>query len=175
MVAVGNLVDLSRQKLPTLRRFEIVFFARKNAAHFCHLQNIEDFHSERNSAAEWSTNVWRLTHVKCNIPNPSEISGSVSWIFLLRGTCNVFSSLCGILDFKKKDFWTWPIKVTQYLRRCPLEKNSYAFCFKLWTVEFQINIHYIHIAFVKKLEAGKQMSTECYFAKSIGYQMQPFL
>ena len=37
------------------------------------------------------------------------------------------------------------------------------------------NIHCIPRAFIKKLEADKQKTTECHSAKLIGYQMQLFL
>ena len=43
-------------------------------------------------------NFRQLTHVKRHVPNRSETSGSVSWIFAFGG--NLFSSLCGILDLK---------------------------------------------------------------------------
>ena len=38
----------------------------------------------------------QLAHVKRRVPNRSETSGSVPWIFEFGG--NLFSSLCGILD-----------------------------------------------------------------------------
>ena len=79
------------------------------------------------------------------------------------------------------------VKVTQYLRGCPSEKKSYACCFKVNCNKLYINrkvmncripkksIHCIHRAFVKKLQAGKQETTDRHSTELIGYQMQPLL
>ena len=45
-----------------------------------------------------------------------------------------------------------------------------------WTITNYIcNIHCIRRAFVKKLEAGKQKTTQCHSAELTGYRTQPFL
>ena len=78
------------------------------------------------------------------------------------------------------------VKVTQYLRGCPSEKNSYARCFK-------VNYHKLYInrkvkncrtrkkyslfggAIIEKKEADRQKTTECDSAELFGYQTQPLL
>ena len=62
---------------------------------FCRLQNIEDFRSRRNSAAEWSRNV--LTVSKCERSRiGSKWNQWIFWIFEFGG--NLFSSLYGFLN-----------------------------------------------------------------------------
>ena len=68
---------------------------------FCPLQNIEDFRSQRNSAAEWSRNFLTISKRERSRTGSkrSESSGSVVFrIFELGG--NLFSSLCGFLNVK---------------------------------------------------------------------------
>ena len=48
--------------------------------------------SQRQNGAE---TFWQFARVKCHIPNWSETSASVSWIFEFGG--NLFSSSCGML------------------------------------------------------------------------------
>ena len=78
------------------------------------------------------------------------------------------------------------VKVTQYLRGCPPERNSYA-------RRFKVNYHKLYIhrkvknckirkkyplfgrAILEKKEADKPKTTECHSAELIGYQTQALL
>ena len=44
------------QSLPALSEFDVEVCCWRMLHYFCRLQNIEDFRSQRNSAAEWSSN-----------------------------------------------------------------------------------------------------------------------
>ena len=59
-------------------------------------QNIQEFHSERNLAAEWSKIFGRFGNVKRHVSNQGKTNRLVSRIFEFGG--NTFSSLCGSLD-----------------------------------------------------------------------------
>jgi len=104
IVAVTNFVGFktssSRQQLPALSSIKVEFCWWTMLHLFCHLPNIEDFHTKKfgNQMERKLFNVF-LALVKCHILNWSETSGSDSWISEFGG--NLFSSLCSILDVKK--------------------------------------------------------------------------
>ena len=104
IVAVTNFVGFktssSRQQLPALSSIKVEFCWWTMLHLFCHLPNIEDFHTKKfgNQMEHKLFNVF-LALVKCHILNWSKTSGSDSWISEFGG--NLFSSLCSILDVKK--------------------------------------------------------------------------
>ena len=65
-------------KLPALSpEFEVEFCRERMLHNFCRVQNIEDFRSQRNSAAEWSSNVSTVSKCKMHfhVPNRNETNG----------------------------------------------------------------------------------------------------
>jgi len=76
ILAVVNLVGFktlsSRYKLSALSGFADEEMLHNH--YFCRLQNVEDFRSQKNLAAEWSSNFFFKRHV----PNRSVASRSVS-------------------------------------------------------------------------------------------------
>jgi len=97
IAAVGNVVGFRA----VAKKYPFYQGWRSNFADECF------FRSERNSAAEWSTNFPQLTYaVKRPVPNQGKTSGSVSPIFAFAG--NLFSSVSGILDLKSISV-TWLI------------------------------------------------------------------
>ena len=102
LVDVTDFVDFksssSRSKLLALSVFEVKF-ADEECYTISAVFRIEDFRSQRNSAAEWSINF--LTVSKCKrSPTGSKWNQciSVSWVFEFGG--NLFSSLCDFLNVK---------------------------------------------------------------------------
>ena len=77
---VGFKTSISRQKLPALSGFDVKFAYEEMLHFFYRLQNIEDLSSQRNVAAEWSSNFSTVSTCKTSRTelNRSETSGSVS-------------------------------------------------------------------------------------------------
>jgi len=85
------------ETLPALSDFGVEFCWWRMLHYSCRLQTIEDYRSQRNSAAEWKTNLTTcLANEKCHAPNRSETSGSFSWIFEYFLFCQVFWMLKSI-------------------------------------------------------------------------------